>query len=132
MAVGLSVDLQPAFQIRCAAANWPLLPHQDAQSLNYSSSSSACLDKPRAAYLLTPLNLNMRQVDMYVSGVPLADWEDGICKMMHPRGNVQGQVSVTAAEVAQQLMRGLQAATAGGHSGAAAWPAGGVHHLLCC
>ena len=69
---------------------------------------------------------------MYVGGWPLADGKDGICKLVHPRSNVQGQVSVAAAEVAQQLMRGLQAATAEGHSGAAAWPSGGMTPMKLC
>ena len=114
----------------CAAANRFSFKTQDTQSLN-PCGSSTCLDTSRAAYLLTPLNLNMRQIDMYVGGWPLADGKHCICKLVDPRCNVQGQVSVAIAEVAQQLMRGLQAATAG-QSGAAAWPSDGVLHLLSC
>ena len=130
-AVGLSADLPPAFQKSLCCKTAPSFQEQDTQSLKHSGSST-CLDTSRAAYLLTPLNLYMRQIDVYVGGWPLADGKDGICKLMDPRCNVQGQVPVAVAEVAQQLMRGLQAATTKAPVKTAACSSGGGLHPLGC
>lgn len=51
-------------------------------------------------------------------------------KMASASCSVKGWISIAAAEVAQQLRQGLQAATAEGRSGAAVWPSGSALHTL--